>query len=146
MIRGLITRALLALALIIGVLTLTAAPASAVDRHLVAAATVIAFTLPPTLIIGALVSTVLPLLVGLVTTSDTNPRLKAILLAALAAVTGLLTELGATWSTGTTYDLGVGLLTALTAFLAAVGLHFGLYKPTGLSAKLQAVGTGKPPA
>lgn len=142
MIRRIATRVLLAAALVIGLTMVAGAPASAakLDR-VVATATVIAFTLPPTLIIGLLVSTVLPLLVGLVTKTVTNSRTKAILLAALAAATGLLSELGAAWASGRVYDLGTGLLTALTAFLVAVGLHFGIYKPTGVAEKLQQIGS-----
>lgn len=100
----------------------------------------ITFTLSWPLIIGLLVSTVLPLLVGLVTKTVTNGGVKAVILAALAAATGLFSELGATITSGGTYDLGTGLLAALGAFLIAVGLHFGLYKPTGAAAAAQRVG------
>lgn len=99
----------------------------------------IVFNLPPALILGALVSTVLPLLVGLVTTKVTSGGLKAVLLAALAAATGLLTELLAAVNAGVAYDLGNGLVLALTSFLIAVALHYGLWKPTTLSAKAQSV-------
>lgn len=104
-----------------------------------------AFTLPPALVIGLLVSTVLPLLVGLVTKRVTNSGVKAVLLALLAAVTGGLSELGAAIAAGTTYDVGLGLITALTGFLVAVGLHYGLYKPTGISNALQGVGSSDTP-
>ena len=100
----------------------------------------IIFNLPPALIIGLLVSTVLPLLVGLVTTRVTKPGTKAILLATLAAAAGLLTELAASIAADVAYDLGSGLVLAITSFLIAVGLHFGIYKPTGASAALQRVG------
>ena len=100
----------------------------------------IAFTLDPALVIGLLVSTVLPLLVGLVTTRVTHGGIKAVLLAALALVTSLLTELGVAVSNGVTYDLGQGLLLAIPTFLIAVGMHYGLWKPTTASAKVQAVG------
>lgn len=93
------------------------------------------------LIIGLLVSTILPLFVGLVTTRVTHPGAKAALLAGLAALTGILSELGSALTTGTPYDLGTGLVTALGAFLIAVGLHYGLYKPTGASAAVQSVGS-----
>lgn len=102
----------------------------------------ISFDLPPALIIGLLVSTVLPLLVGLVTKTVTNSGVKAGLLAALAAITGLGTELLASINAGTTYDLGTGLVLAVTSFIVAVGIHFGLLKPTGASAAVQAVGDG----
>ena len=99
----------------------------------------IVFNIPPALIIGMLVSTVLPILVGLVTTRVTHSGKKAILLAVLAAVTGLLTELLASVQAGTTYDMGAGLVLAITAFLVAVAMHYGLWKPTTVSSKAQDV-------
>ena len=101
----------------------------------------ITFDLPPALIIGLLVSTVLPLIVGLVTKVTTNASVKAVLLAALAAVTGLLTELLASIQSGTSYDLGAGLVVALIAFLTAAGMHFGLWKPVGAAEAAQKVGS-----
>lgn len=100
----------------------------------------ISFDLPPALIIGLLVSTVLPLLVGLVTKLNTDPGVKAVILAALAAITGLGTELLASINSGETYDLGTGLIVALIAFLTAVGMHFGIWKPVGASRAAQRVG------
>lgn len=99
----------------------------------------IVFNLPPALIIGALVSTILPLLVGLVTTRVTHGGVKATILAALAAVTGLLTELGVAVNAGVSYDLGNGIVLAIISFLTAVGLHMGLWKPTTVTAKVQDV-------
>ena len=99
----------------------------------------ITFTLDPLLVIQMLVSTVLPLLVGLVTKTVTRSGVKAILLAGLALITSLLTELGQALSNGVPYDLGQGLLLAIPTFLIAVGLHYGLWKPTGASAKAQAL-------
>lgn len=99
----------------------------------------IEFNLPPALILGLVVSTILPILVGLVTTRVTHGGTKAVLLAALAAVTGLLTELLAAVQAGVAYDIGNGLVLALTAFLVAVAMHFGLWKPVGASDKAQSV-------
>ncbi|QZE10315.1 membrane protein [Microbacterium phage Luna18] len=99
----------------------------------------IAFTLDPALIIGLLVSTVLPLLVGLVTTRVTHGGVKAVLLAGLALVTSLLTELGAAVANDVAYDLGQGLLLAIPTFLIAVGMHYGLWKPVGASTAAQSV-------
>lgn len=100
----------------------------------------IEFHLDAAQVIGLVLSAVLPLLVGLVTTRVTDGRVKAVLLAALTLATGLLTELLAAVNAGTTYDLGEGLTAGVTGFLIAVGLHFGLYKPTGLTDAVQAVG------
>lgn len=95
------------------------------------------FTLDPALIIQLLISTVLPLLVGLITKTTTNPGVKAVLLAVIALATSLLTELGQAVARGETYDIGRGLLLALPTFLIAVGLHYGLWKPVGAAAAAQ---------
>lgn len=99
----------------------------------------IVFNLPPALIVGLIVSTILPILTGLVTTRVTSGGVKAVILAALAAVTGLGTELLASIQSETTYDFGTGLVLALTAFLIAVAMHFGLWKPTTVAEKAQNV-------
>jgi hypothetical protein len=101
----------------------------------------IEFTIDPILVITLVVGTVLPLLVGLVTTRVTHSGVKALLLAGLSLATALLTELGASWTRGEAYDLGTGLLLALPTFLVAVGLHYGIWKPVGASAAVQSVGT-----
>lgn len=95
------------------------------------------FNLDVALVIQLLVSTVLPLLVGLVTKTVTRPGRKAVLLAGLSLLTSLLVELGASITAGTTYDVGQGLLLALPTFLIAVGLHYGLWKPVGAAEKAQ---------
>ena len=99
----------------------------------------IEFNLPPALIIGLLISTVLPLLVGLVTTRVTHSGWKAVVLAALALVTAILTELAAAVNAGVAFDLGTALLLAIPTFLIAVGMHFGIWKPVGASAAAQDV-------
>lgn len=101
----------------------------------------IEFDIPLPLVIGLLISTVLPLLVGLVTKLDTTPGMKASLLAALAAVNGLAVEFAASLNAGEPYNLGTGLVLALGSFIVAVGLHYGIYKPTGTSESLQKVGS-----
>ena len=106
---------------------------------LAASQNAIEFNLPPALILGLIVSTVLPILTGLVTTRVTSSAWKAVILAGLAAVTGLGTELLASINAGTTYDLGNGLILALTSFLVAVAMHFGLWKPTTVAEKAQNV-------
>lgn len=95
------------------------------------------FNLDVALVIQLLVSTVLPLLVGLVTKTVTRPGVKAVLLAAFSLFTSLLVELGAAVTAGTSYDIGQGLLLALPTFLIAVGLHYGLWKPVGAAEKAQ---------
>lgn len=102
----------------------------------------IVFSLPPALIIGLIVTVVLPLIVGLITNANISASWKSVILALLAAATGLGTELLAAVQSGSQYDLGNGVILALTSFLIAVGLHFGIYKPTGAASALQAVGAG----
>lgn len=99
----------------------------------------IEFNLPPALVIGLIVSTVLPILVGLVTTRVTDGGIKAVLLALLAALTGLGTEGLAAIQSGTTWDLGTALVLALTAFLVGVAMHYGLWKPVHVTEKVQNV-------
>lgn len=93
------------------------------------------------LILGLVVSIVLPLLVGLVTKVSTSAGLKAVLLAALAAVNGIVVEWLAAANAGEVFGLGTALVLALGSFLVAVGLHFGIYKPTGASNSLQKIGS-----
>lgn len=88
--------------------------------------------------LGFLIGTILPLLVGLVTTRLTNPGLKAVLLAFLSAVTGFLTELATP-----DFELRAALLTWLGTFLVAVGTHYGFWKPVGAASRLQAIGAQK---
>lgn len=100
------------------------------------------FTTAGVQILSLFIGVVLPLLVGLVTRVTTSAGTKATLLAVLSAVTGLLTELLAATQANTSYDLAQGVLTAIATFLVGVGLHYGLWKPTGVSAKLQDVNVG----
>lgn len=95
------------------------------------------FTFSWVLVLTLLVSTVLPVLVGLVTSRVTSSGKKAVLLAILSAVTGFLSELLAALQAGTPYDIFAGLVTAIGVFIVAVALHFGLWKPTGVSSKVQ---------
>lgn len=89
------------------------------------------------MLLTLLAGTVLPLLVGLVTTRDTNSNRKAVLLVLFSVLTPLLAELAHALSTQTPYDLGLALFTALGTFLVGVGLHYGLWKPTGAAGAAQ---------
>lgn len=82
----------------------------------------------------------LPLLVGLVTKTVTSSGLKATLLLGLSVLTSLITEAinAAQW--GETYNLSMGLLLAFTTFVTGVAIQYGLWKPTGVTAAVQAVG------
>jgi predicted membrane-bound spermidine synthase len=94
-------------------------------------------------VISLLVGVVLPLLTGLVTKTSTSAGFKAVLLLALSAVTAVLTDYLTALNAGTAFDLGTTLLTALGTFLVGVGMHFGIWKPTGVSIGLQRVGSGQ---
>lgn len=98
------------------------------------------FDIPLPLILGAVITVVLPLFVGIVTKYSTSSRFKAILLAALTAVNGLFVELLSAVNSETTYNLGAGLFYAVISFATAVGIHQGLLKPTGVTAIVQEVG------
>jgi hypothetical protein len=101
--------------------------------------------LEPAQLLQLLASTIFPLLVGLITTRDTNPNRRAVLLAALAVLTSLAAELAGALQSGQAYNLAGALLAALTSFLIAVGMHFGLWKPTAIADMLQAIGSGPAP-
>lgn len=103
----------------------------------------ISFSLDPAQVIGLLVAVVLPVVVGLITTSKIGPGWKAAILAFLAALTGLLTEVGNALQQHAPYNLGQGILFALAAFIVATAMHFGLYKPSGISERAQALFTRK---
>lgn len=84
--------------------------------------------------LGLLISVVLPVLVGLVTTRVTAAGTKAVLLLALATLNGLLVEVA---NPGPGFDLATAGVLALVAFGTGVLAHFGLWKPAGVSAKAQ---------
>lgn len=80
------------------------------------------------------VAVVIPLVVGIVTKEVTSPAIKAVVLAALAAIAGLATA----------YIDSKGVLSqdalqnAVTYFIVAVGSYYGFLKPTGATAAVQA--------
>jgi hypothetical protein len=85
--------------------------------------------------LGLLVSVVLPVLVGLVTTRVTNAGIKAVLLLALSTATGLVTEYAGPHDAG--YSVGTAAVLALVSFGTGVLSHFGFWKPVGVSARAQ---------
>lgn len=84
--------------------------------------------------LGLLVSVILPVLVGLVTTRVTSAGVKAVLLLALSTLNGFVVEYAAH---GPDYSVGTAAVLALVAFGTGVLSHFGLWKPTGVSGKAQ---------
>ncbi|MFE2544824.1 hypothetical protein [Actinacidiphila glaucinigra] len=85
----------------------------------------------------------LPVLVGLVTTRVTGAGTKAVLLLALSAASGFVTELA---NANPGYSATTGVVLAVVAFIQGAAAHFGLWKPTGLAGAAQAVGSTKSPA
>lgn len=88
--------------------------------------------------LGLLISVVLPVLVGLVTTRVTSAGTKAVLLLALTALNGFLVELAAPHDDG--YSVGSAVILWAVSFATGVLTHFGLWKPTGVSGKAQDTG------
>lgn len=85
--------------------------------------------------LGLLVSVVLPVLVGLVTTRVVHAGWKAVLLLALSTATGFATEYAGPHDAG--YSVGTAAVLALVSFGTGVLSHFGFWKPVGVSAKAQ---------
>ncbi|MDX2697115.1 hypothetical protein [Streptomyces ipomoeae] len=84
--------------------------------------------------IGLLISVILPVLVGLVTTRVTHAGVKAVLLLALSTLNGFLVEYA---NRGDGYDVGTAAVLALVSFGTGALAHFGLWKPTGVSGRAQ---------
>lgn len=97
----------------------------------------VTFTVDIAVVVQMVLSVFLPILVGLVTTKVTSSAVKAWSLAGLTLVTSVLTGFGAALSAGEVFDLGVALLTAIPSFAISVAVHYGLWKPTGVSEKAQ---------
>lgn len=97
------------------------------------------FTLDPAMVVQLLLTVLLPIAVGFVTTKTTAPAAKAWLLAALTLTASLLTQLASALANHATYDLGVALLAAIPAFAISVAMYYGLWKPTGVGAAVQDV-------
>ncbi len=97
----------------------------------------ITFTAEPALIIQLVLTLIMPLVVGLVSTKATAGAIKAWLLAGLTLLTSILTGLGDALATGSTFDLGASLLIAIPAFAISVSTYYGLWKPTGVGGTAQ---------
>lgn len=85
--------------------------------------------------LGLLVSVVLPVLVGLVTTRVVHAGTKAILLLALSTLTGFVTEYAGPHDAG--YSVGTAAVLALVSFGTGTLAHFGFWKPVGVSTRAQ---------
>jgi hypothetical protein len=97
------------------------------------------FSLDAAVVIQLLLTIVMPIIVGLVTTRTTSGRAKAWLLAGLTLVSSVVTGIGVAINTGQPFDLGVALLLAIPQFAISVATYYGLWKPTGVGAAAQDV-------
>lgn len=91
-------------------------------------------------VLALLVGTVSPLLIDFVTKQVTANRTKALWLLTISVVTGLGGELLAALRESVTYDLGAGLIGAVTAFLTGLAFHLGISKPLGWSRSAEVSG------
>lgn len=82
-----------------------------------------------TLVLG----TGLPMLVAFITAQEANAGLKAVALAVLSAAGGVLQELVSVGGVLGAVDWNASLANAVTVFLVAVGAHYGLLKPVGVT-------------
>lgn len=80
------------------------------------------------------VGTVLPILVGLVTKASWGAGVRAVLLAALSALGGVGSSALDAANAGQSWDWKMATITASNVWLIAVAAHFGIWKPTGVSA------------
>ncbi|MEY9837455.1 hypothetical protein [Streptacidiphilus sp. EB103A] len=93
--------------------------------------------------LGLVTAVILPVLVGLVTTKVTSSGIKAVLLLALSTANGFVLEV-ADHPSG--FRLGTAAILSVVTFGTGVLSHFGLWKPVGLSARLQAFWSRQPAA
>lgn len=90
-------------------------------------------------ILGPILGVILPLLVAITTKASTDSGLKAILLAGLALIASLLTGINDALVHHVSYDLGKALVLGIGTFVIAVATHYGVWRPTGATARLQRV-------
>lgn len=91
-------------------------------------------TLNAVQVASLLIGVFIPIVVGLVTKRTTNPAVKSILLLGLSAVSGFLTE----FVNSANFVWQQALLTSVVTFVIGVATYYGLWTPTGVTAKAQA--------
>lgn len=101
----------------------------------------IALSLDLPQLLNLLLSVGFPVLVGLVTKTVTSSTWKAILLATVSLASGFVSALLAAVIAGIPFDIISALLTGLAAWLIAIATHFGFWRPTGVTAAVQAIGS-----
>ncbi len=94
-------------------------------------------------LISAVVGTLLPILVAVITDRVASGAVKAVVLLALAALSSFLTEWLVALQTAATFDFAQAAFGVLLTFVVAVAGHFGFWKPaniTGASGSAARVG------
>lgn len=85
--------------------------------------------------LGLVVSVVLPILVGVVTTHVTDPGIQATLLLAFTAVNGFIVEYAGPHPDG--YSVKAAVVLWIISFATSVASHFGLWQPTKVAELVQ---------
>ncbi len=97
----------------------------------------IEFNIEPAIAINMLLTVIMPVIVGLVTTRTTSSAVKSWLLAGLTLLTSILTGMADSYATGLPFNLGMALIDAVPAFVVSVATYYGLWKPTGVAKQAQ---------
>lgn len=84
-------------------------------------------------LISALVGTLLPILVAVVTDRVARPGVKAVVLLVLAAVSSFLTAWLVALNGGQAFDWSQAGFGVLITFVIAVAMHLGLWRNVGAS-------------
>lgn len=90
------------------------------------------------LLIWLLATVLMPVAVGLVTKATTSSALQSVFLLGLSLINGVLS---AALAAGDGFSWGKAILQAAVSFVIAVAVHYGVWKPTGVTAAALAVGT-----
>lgn len=77
-----------------------------------------------------LVATALPMLVAVIRSRYASSKTGALILVFLSVISGWLTSLGAS---GGEFDLKTAVVGIFVSFITAVGTHYGLLKPAGVT-------------
>lgn len=80
-------------------------------------------------ILSIVVGTIIPILVGIITTKLESSKTKGLLLLTLSAVSGLAT----TAIAGNGIFTKESVIAAAVAYVTGVASYYGVYKPTGVS-------------
>jgi VIT1/CCC1 family predicted Fe2+/Mn2+ transporter len=86
------------------------------------------------------VGVLLPVLTGLVTKQAASGSVRAVVLLALSAVSGFVSNWLDAVTTHVPFNVGTTFITVLGTFVVGVAAHFGWWKPTGVSDAVKRVG------